>query len=94
MWNTLQLGYRFYFLKETFPATERVRIKETIDELCKLKDPKKYEGLLSCNNDKWCVVNIKNTDLLLAIIVHYADDSVKEHRDCIELVNIINPKLL
>jgi hypothetical protein len=92
VWKTLQLGYRFYFIKETFPAIERIRIQETIDELCNMTDPKK--SALTCNNDKWCVVNVKGTDLLLAIVVHYDDDPVVNHRHCIELVNVINPQLL
>ena len=94
MWTALQLGYRFYFIKETYPTTQRVKIQETIEELCRMDDPKKYQNLLSCNHDKWCVVNVKDTDLLMGIIIHYADDPIEEYRNCIELVNIINPKFL
>jgi hypothetical protein len=94
VWKTLQLGYRFFLLVASYPAITRIRIQETIDELSGMDDPKKYHSLLSCNNDKWCVVNIKDTDLLLAIIIHYNEDPIIEYRNCIELVNIINPKLL
>jgi len=92
VWKTLQLGYRFYFIKETHPAIERIRIQETIDELCRMDDPKQIA--LTCNNDKWCVVNVKQTDLLLAIVIHDDNDPNPEYKNCIELVNVINPKLL
>lgn len=94
VWKTLQLGYRFYFLQASYPTVERVKIQETIEELSRMDDPKKYRNLLSCNNDKWCVINVKDTNLLLAIVIHYDNDPIPEYRNCIELVNIINPKLL
>lgn len=90
-WRTLQLGYRFHFLKETQTPIARIRIDETISELVRLPDPKEHPLLLSCDktNTK-CVVSIPDTNLVIAITIHDDNDPHQDWRHCIELVHIIN----
>ncbi len=94
-WRTLQLGYRFHFLKETQTPIARIRIDETISGLVKLDDPKTHPLLLSCDktNTK-CVVSIPDTNLVMAITIHNDDDPEPNWRHCIELVHIINMDII
>lgn len=95
IWRTLQLGYRFHFLKETQTAIARIRIDETIAQLVQLSNPKDHPLLLSCDktNTK-CVVSIPDTNLVMAITIHDDSDPNPGWRHCIELVHIINIDLI
>jgi hypothetical protein len=94
VWKLYTLGLRFHFLVETQLSINRIRIRETIDEFSKQDDLTKYGRLVACNNDARCVIQVKDTDLLIGIIRHDNNDTEPELRHSIELVDIINPKLL
>jgi len=94
VWKIYQLGYRFHFLVETQPTMDRIRIRETIRMLSLMENPKEHKDFVACKNDERCVVKVKNSELLIGIILHGDDEKDPNLKHSIELVDIINPELL
>jgi len=95
IWKLFSLGYRFHFLVETQEKMARIRIRETLSILSHMENPRNYDGFVACKNDEWCVIRVKNTDnLLIGIIIHETDDPIEDLRHSIELVDIIDLRLL
>jgi len=94
VWRTIELnGYVFHFTVETLPSIERIRTRETIRRLCNLDDPLAEASVIECPNHERYVIPVQEINhLFLAFKLH--DESDPEFPNCIELVDVIDLRLL
>ena len=88
-WQLLEIGYNFYFQFECLDGMERDHVQRTLTAIRALDDPLTYDQLLtSCPQHERLIISVIDSDLLLCLILHDANDD--KYPNCLELVKITN----